>query len=81
MSAFSSAATAASEASPKVNPEAQHAGPSSPNFRTPCGRAPTWAESAAWRRVRFLGRFIYWSCKHGSTKHAAWVCHYEGLYW
>ena len=33
------------------------------------------------RRARYVARFIYWTCKHGSTKHAAWVCNYEGLYW
>lgn len=35
----------------------------------------------ALRRVRFVGRFIYWTFKHGSTTNAAWVCNYEGLYW
>jgi hypothetical protein len=35
----------------------------------------------AQRRARFVGRFIYWSCKHGSTKHAAWVCATEGVFW
>jgi hypothetical protein len=29
------------------------------------------------RRVRFLARFAYWTCRHGSTKHAGWVC----LWW
>lgn len=33
------------------------------------------------RRARFIGRFIYWTCKHGSTQNAGWVCNYEGLYW
>jgi hypothetical protein len=33
------------------------------------------------RRVRYVARFIYWTCKHGSTKNAGWVCNYEGLYW
>jgi hypothetical protein len=33
------------------------------------------------RRLRFVARFIYWTYKHGSTKHAGWVCNYEGLYW
>jgi hypothetical protein len=35
----------------------------------------------ALRRAKFVGRFIYWTYKHGSTKHAGWVCNYEGLYW
>lgn len=33
------------------------------------------------RRVLFVARFIYWSVRHCSTEHAAWVCNYEGLYW
>lgn len=37
--------------------------------------------SVAWRRVRFLARFTYWTCRHGSWKHAGWVCNFEGLWW
>jgi hypothetical protein len=33
------------------------------------------------RRVRFLARFAYWTCRHGSMKHAGWVCNFEGLWW
>lgn len=33
------------------------------------------------RRARFVARFIYWTWRHGSTKHAGWVCNFEGLYW
>lgn len=43
-------------------------------------------QRAAWlsvlrRRVQFVARFIYWTLKHGSTKHAGWVCNYEGTKW
>lgn len=37
--------------------------------------------STAVRRARFAGRFIYRTCRHGSTKHAGWVCNFEGLWW
>jgi hypothetical protein len=33
------------------------------------------------RRAKYVTRFIYWSIRHGSTKHAGWVCNYEGLWW
>lgn len=33
------------------------------------------------RRLKFIGRFIYWTCKHRSTANAAWVCNYEGYKW
>lgn len=33
------------------------------------------------RRIKFIARFIYWTIKHRSPKHAAWVCEFEGYSW
>lgn len=33
------------------------------------------------RRANYALRFAFWSLRHGSTKHAAWICAYEGLTW
>lgn len=30
------------------------------------------------RRIRYAGRFIFWTVKHRSFEHAAWLCAYEG---
>jgi hypothetical protein len=46
-----------------------------------CKPTPTSRVSTVTRRVRFVARFIYWTWRHGSPKHAAWVCNYEGLWW
>jgi hypothetical protein len=33
------------------------------------------------RRVMFVTRFIYYSLRHGTCRHAAWACHAEGIHW
>lgn len=33
------------------------------------------------RRLKYAARFIYWSVRHGSTKHVAWVLAFEGYQW
>lgn len=38
-------------------------------------------QSVLRRRVMFVTRFVYWTFKHGTYKHAGWVCNYEGLWW
>jgi hypothetical protein len=32
------------------------------------------------RRLRYVARFTYWAIRHGSPKHAGWVCDYEGAW-
>lgn len=32
-------------------------------------------------RLRYALRWLYWAVRHRSTKHAAWICAYEGLTW
>jgi hypothetical protein len=33
------------------------------------------------RRLRYIARYLYWTLRHLSPKHAAWICAYEGLKW
>jgi hypothetical protein len=33
------------------------------------------------RRLRYIARYLYWTLRHRSPKHAAWICAYEGLKW
>lgn len=33
------------------------------------------------RRARYITRFIYWTARHGSTRHVAWVLAFEGYSW
>lgn len=42
---------------------------------------PTKPSKPLMRRVRYIARFIYWSARHRSFKHADWVCEYEGYTW
>jgi hypothetical protein len=30
------------------------------------------------RRIAYIGRFIYWTASHRSTKHVRWVLAFEG---
>jgi hypothetical protein len=32
-------------------------------------------------RLRYIARYLYWTLRHLSPKHAAWICAYEGLKW
>lgn len=32
-------------------------------------------------RLRYALRWLYWTVRHRSIKHAAWVCAYEGMTW
>lgn len=33
------------------------------------------------RRIAYIGRFIYWTARHRSTKHVRWVLAFEGYTW
>jgi hypothetical protein len=33
------------------------------------------------RRLRYIGRGLYWAARHCSFEHATWICEYEGLRW
>ena len=33
------------------------------------------------RRVRYVVRYLFWTIRHCSPKHAAWICEFEGITW
>lgn len=33
------------------------------------------------RRIKYIGRWLYWAARHRSTKHVAWVLAFEGYTW
>jgi hypothetical protein len=33
------------------------------------------------RRIRYMGRFVYWTVRHRSTANVRWVLAYEGYSW
>jgi hypothetical protein len=33
------------------------------------------------RRIKYIGRFAYWTACHRSTRHVAWVLAFEGFTW
>lgn len=49
------------------------------------GKASSWEAArtvallhVGLRRLSYAARFIYWTLRHGSTQHVAWVLAFEG---
>lgn len=45
-----------------------------------CGRRQN-VGAVLLRRIKYIGRFIYWAVRHCSTRHVVWVLAFEGYTW